>query len=307
MVLPGQSWSRGAGDGVRRRAGTIRSVPPAACVFLVVGLWAAQQWRRRQHSPTAVPLSVDNGNISSVRSGPAATPTEPGALTRPPAKVGPSLLAGDLANLAGEAQRAMHAGADFLHLDIFDGHWIRGAFTFGPMVVKALRAHVPTALLDAHLCVTGPERYVEALAEAGVDRFTFHVEAVEDPQALAKHVHALGMQAGLALAPSTPLDEDILALVPSFDVVLVMTVQPGFGGQHFLPEVLPKLAKLRSAFPGKALEVDGGVSPRTVKMAAAAGANEAVAGTAVFRADDPVVVIQQLREGLEGYGALTTV
>jgi len=213
--------------------------------------------------------------------------------------VGPSLLAGDLANLSGEALRVVEAGADYVHLDVFDGNWIPGAFSFGPMVVKALRRHVPTAYLDAHLCVTGPGRYAEALAEAGANRFTFHVEAVDDPVGLAEHVRALGMEVGLALAPSTQLTPELLEIVPFFDVVLIMTVEPGFGGQAFLPEVLPKLARLRERFPGKALEVDGGVTAETAGLAARAGASEAVAGTAVFRAADPAAVIRLLRRSLE--------
>jgi len=203
-----------------------------------------------------------------------------------------------LSNIAAETQRMVSAGADFVHLDIFDGHWIRGAFTFGPMVVKALRARVPGAFLDAHLCVTEPARYIEELADAGADRFTFHVEAVPDPRAVARRVRAAGMKVGLALSPDTPAKGRVMDLAAHFDVVLVMTVRPGFGGQAFMPEVLSKVRELRSAFPDLPIEVDGGVNAETISLAAAAGASEAVAGTAVFRAEDPAATIRDLRERL---------
>jgi len=208
------------------------------------------------------------------------------------------LLAGDLSAIAKEAAWAVRAGADFVHLDIFDGNWVPGAFTFGPMVVKALRKHVPKAFLDVHLCVTKPEQYVEELASAGVDRVTAHIEALKDPAATAAHIHSLGMLAGLALSPQTPVDSKVLELARHFDVVLVMTVPPGFGGQSFMMEVLPKVSQLRAAFPSKALEVDGGVNSETIVLAAAAGASEVVAGTAVFKANRPRRVIREMREHL---------
>lgn len=216
----------------------------------------------------------------------------------PVARVGPSVLAADLANLAGEAQRALAAGADYLHLDVFDGNWVQGAFSFGPMVVKALRAHVPGAFLDVHLCVVDPDRYVEELAAAGADRVTFHYEATSSPKRLAVRIRSLGIQAGLALAPDTPASPEVLDAARYAELVLAMTVSPGFGGQGFMTEVLPKVRQLRAAFPGKAIEVDGGVNTQTGQLAGAAGASEAVAGTAVFRADDPAAVIQGIRNGL---------
>lgn len=221
-----------------------------------------------------------------------------GSAAVPPVMVGPSVLAADLADLANEATRAVQAGADFLHLDIFDGNWIPGAFSFGPMVVKALRKHEPDAFFDAHLCVTDPRLWVRDLAEAGANRVTFHFEAVGDPLSLAEYIRDLGMQVGLALSPTTLVDDNVLKLVPHFNVVLVMSVLPGFGGQSFMPEVLPKLTQLRSAFPQQSLEVDGGVNPTTIKAAAAAGASEAVAGTAVFKAKDPESVITSMRAEL---------
>eukprot|EP00931_Biecheleriopsis_adriatica_P081420 TRINITY_DN54751_c0_g1_i1.p1 TRINITY_DN54751_c0_g1~~TRINITY_DN54751_c0_g1_i1.p1 ORF type:complete len:296 (-),score=43.16 TRINITY_DN54751_c0_g1_i1:32-919(-) len=219
---------------------------------------------------------------------------------RPTGKVGPSLLAADLSNLEGEAQRVLTAGADFIHLDVMDGNYVRGAFSFGPMVVQSLRSHLPHAFLDVHLYVTDPGRYVEELAEAGATRLTFHFEAVTNHKEIVARARSLGLLVGLALAPSTPVDEQVLSLARFFDSILVLTVSPGFGGQAFMPEVLPKLEKLRAAFPGKALEVDGGVNAETVVLAAAAGANEAVAGTAVFRSADPASLIRHMRSHLAG-------
>eukprot|EP00933_Yihiella_yeosuensis_P033825 TRINITY_DN2744_c4_g1_i1.p1 TRINITY_DN2744_c4_g1~~TRINITY_DN2744_c4_g1_i1.p1 ORF type:complete len:315 (+),score=64.24 TRINITY_DN2744_c4_g1_i1:70-945(+) len=217
----------------------------------------------------------------------------------PPLRVGPSILAGDLANIGNDAKRVVRAGADYIHLDVFDGNWIPGAFTFGPLVVKALRSYVPKAFLDAHLCVTNPERYIEEMAEAGVNRVTLHFEAMSDAVSAAKRAHSMGMEVGLAIAPKTPIDEEVLKLVEYFDVVLVMTVLPGFGGQQFMTEMLPKVSKLRAAFPHKAIEVDGGVNEQTAVLAAAAGANEAVAGTSVFRAKNVRKAIRALRKSLE--------
>ena len=196
--------------------------------------------------------------------------------------MGPSVLAGDLSNLAFETHRVIRAGADYVHLDMFDGNWIKGAFTFGPMVVKAIRHHEPLAYLDVHLCVLHPEQYLEEMKNAGASRVTLHFEALSDSRAAAERAHGLGLEVGLALAPETFLDESLLSVAELFDAVLVMTVPPGFGGQAFMPEMLPKIRRLREAFPTKALEVDGGVTPTTAAMAAAAGANEAVAGSSVF-------------------------
>ncbi|CAE7226187.1 unnamed protein product [Symbiodinium natans] len=214
-------------------------------------------------------------------------------------RVGPSVLAGDLSNLAFETHRVIRAGADYVHLDMFDGNWIKGAFTFGPMVVKAIRHHEPLAYLDVHLCVLHPEQYLEEMKNAGASRVTLHFEALSDSRAAAERAHGLGLEVGLALAPETFLDESLLSVAELFDAVLVMTVPPGFGGQAFMPEMLPKIRRLREAFPTKALEVDGGVTPTTAAMAAAAGANEAVAGSSVFHSHSLRRAIRELRHSLE--------
>mmetsp|Transcript_18688 Transcript_18688/g.51280 ORF Transcript_18688/g.51280 Transcript_18688/m.51280 type:complete len:314 (-) Transcript_18688:60-1001(-) len=300
VAMPFRSPSRLAASWLQtrsRKCAVTRIVSAAVVVWLFVEPYTP--------SPTAASLALapagDDEDTGAVEPrGDTGPPEE--SLVRPSPRVGPSVLASDLANLAGESQRAIAAGADFLHLDIFDGNWIPGAFSFGPMVVKSLRAHVPSAFLDAHLCVMEPARYVEELAQAGVNRFTFHIEAVSEPQALAARVRSLGMQVGLAIAPATPVDSRVLAVAPFFDVVLVMTVSPGFGGQKFLPNMLPKVKLLRATFPGKPIEVDGGINEQTVDVAAAAGASEAVAGTAVFTAEDPARVILHLRRSLARSG-----
>ena len=181
----------------------------------------------------------------------------------PAIRVGPSFLASDLANLAHEARRVLRAGADFLHLDVFDGNWVRGAFSFGPMVVKALRQHEPNAFLEVHLCVTQPAQYLEELANAGASRVLLHFEAlnsVSAAKAAAQLAHQLRLQVGLALAPQTRLDSDVLEAAESYDSLLAMTVPPGFGGQTFMREVLPKLRQLREAFPAKSIEASTHVS-----------------------------------------------
>ena len=213
-----------------------------------------------------------------------------------PIRVGPSVLAGDLSKLAFETHRVIRAGADYVHLDMFDGNWVQGAFTFGPMVVKALRDHEPRAYFDVHLCVMRPEQYLEEMKQVGVSRVTLHFEATADPTAAANRAHGLGLEIGLALAPETQVDEKLLSIAELFDVVLVMTVPPGFGGQSFMPEMLPKLRQLREAFPTKALEVDGGVTPTTAALAASAGANEAVAGSSVFRSRNLRRAIRHVEE-----------
>ncbi|GJP45277.1 hypothetical protein CLOM_g4684 [Closterium sp. NIES-68] len=172
--------------------------------------------------------------------------------------------------------------------------------TIGPPVIAALRKHTD-AYLDCHLMVTDPFAYVEPMSKAGASSFTFHVEAVPDKaQQLIKEVHAAGMRAGAAIKPSTPI-ESVLPLLEgqeAVDLVLVMTVEPGFGGQAFMPEMMPKVQFLRSRFPELDIQVDGGLGPSTIAQAAAAGANCVVAGSSVFGSSDPAAAIAVLREAV---------
>jgi len=198
--------------------------------------------------------------------------------------IAPSLLASDFAHLADEIRRAEDGGADLLHVDVMDGHLVPN-LTIGPVVVQSVRA-VTDLLLDVHLMISEPERYIQAFAEAGADNLTVHAEVVEDPEAMAGRIHELGCTAGITINPDGPLDR-IREAVPHIDLVLLMTIYAGFGGQKFMPEVLPTIRTVRGWLEaGQRLEVDGGIYTNTIVDAAEAGADTFVAGTAVFRAPD---------------------
>jgi len=196
--------------------------------------------------------------------------------------IAPSILASDFAHLADEIAGVEDAGADLLHLDIMDGHFVPN-LTFGPVVVEKIRA-VTDLLLDVHLMLDEPGRFIQAFAGAGADHLTFHAEVVRDPEALAGRIHELGCTAGVTVNPDEPA-ERLQAAVPHVDLVLVMSVFAGFGGQKFMPEVLPKIRTIRGWVNARQrLEVDGGIDAETVVEAAAAGADILVAGTAIFGA-----------------------
>lgn len=216
------------------------------------------------------------------------------------ASIGPSLLSADLANIAVESSRMMRNGADFLHFDIMDGHFAPN-LTFGPPVLKSLRKHTD-AFIDCHMMVSDPAQWVEPMALAGADSFTFHVEATSAPVALIAQIRAASrpMRVGVAIKPGTPL-EALEGLVPLVDYVLAMTVEPGFAGQAFMPTVLPKIAALRAMYPTLDIQVDGGLTLATIDAAAGAGANVIVAGSALFNADELAlpVLIAALRERVD--------
>jgi ribulose-phosphate 3-epimerase len=212
----------------------------------------------------------------------------------------PSILSADFAAL-GEAVRACEAGgADLIHVDVMDGHFVPN-LTMGPATVAALR-RVTRLPLDVHLMVERPETFLEAFAQAGADVLTVHAEATPHPHRAIQRIHQLGLKAGLALNPGTPL-EFFEPLLPELDQALLMSVDPGFGGQEFLPSSLPRLKRLKELRdrlnPLCRIEVDGGIHPGTIRQAAQAGAEILVAGSAIF-SGDIVENIAALRRLLEG-------
>lgn len=214
-------------------------------------------------------------------------------------KISPSLLAADFACLETEIEQV--AGAvESLHLDIMDGHFVPN-LSFGMPVISALR-RVTDLHFDCHLMTTNPDAYIPELAEAGANLLTMHIEALPDPTRAAKRTRDEGLEFGLVVNPSTPLAgvEPFLELA---DLLLLMTVEPGFGGQSFMPDVLTKVEAAREWVESHDLavdiQVDGGISPQTAPMARAAGANVFVAGTAIFGAADPTAAVQELRQAIE--------
>jgi len=217
--------------------------------------------------------------------------------TRPPhlPLIAPSILAADFARLGAEAVDVQKAGADVLHMDVMDGHFVPN-LTIGPDVVAGLR-RACSLMQDVHLMVTNPENFVEPFAKAGAGHLTFHIEARQGQACLdlIKRIHDLGCTAGISLNPPTAV-ETLAAVLPYVDLVLVMSVNPGFTGQSFMPETLTKVRWLRHELgPQQRLEIDGGIGIRTAHQALEAGADVLVAGAAIFRVPERPSTIQLLR------------
>ena len=211
-------------------------------------------------------------------------------------QISPSLLSADFANLAAACE-SVASVADWLHVDVMDNHFVPN-LTIGLPVVEAIRraASLP---VDCHLMIEDPDRWAPAYAEAGAESVTFHVEAATAPIKLARDLRRLGARAGMALRPATPV-EPYEELLPELDMLLIMTVEPGFGGQAFLDVVLPKVRRARELIARSGgevwLQVDGGVSAATIERCAEAGADVFVAGNAVFGSADPAAAVTSLRE-----------
>lgn len=211
------------------------------------------------------------------------------------ARINPSILSADFVNMERDLNRIQTA--DYVHVDVMDNHFVPN-LTFGPQMVGRVQDVSPIPL-DVHLMISDCDRWAPGYAELGAFSVTFHVEAAGDTVAVARAIRDRGARAGLALKPGTPV-EPYLELLPEFDQVLVMTVEPGFGGQSFMPETMPKLRALREARARLGvdtwLQVDGGIALDTIAIAAEAGADTFVAGSAVYGADDPERAIAGLRE-----------
>ena len=211
-------------------------------------------------------------------------------------RIAPSILAADFAALGDAVRAAEQGGADYVHVDVMDGHFVPN-ITIGPPVVRAVR-QVASVPLDVHLMIADPDRYIDAFAEAGAAILTVHVEALSHLHRTIQYIRGLGLGAGVALNPATPVNtiEEIAADV---DLVLVMTVNPGFGGQTFIERSIPKIRAVRTLLDRTgspaAIEVDGGIDRATAPRVVAAGAEILVAGSAIFRTADPAAAVRELR------------
>ena len=216
-------------------------------------------------------------------------------------KIAPSILSADFTKLGEEIEAVEAAGADYIHIDVMDGHFVPN-ITVGPMIVKAARK-VTDLPLDVHLMIENPERYIDDFVTAGSDLISVHVETVTHLHRLLGVIRDAGIKAGAALNPATPLSS-IQHVLHNLDMVVLMTVNPGFGGQSFIPEVLPKIEDLKRMMDQKGIEVDievdGGINVENIAQVARAGANVFVAGNAVFGSQDYAETIALMRENIEG-------
>jgi ribulose-phosphate 3-epimerase len=228
---------------------------------------------------------------------PAAHP-RPGARRR--VEIAPSILSADFARLADDIRLVESAGADLLHLDVMDGHFVPN-ITFGPLVVDAVN-RISDLFLDVHLMIADPARYAERFVKAGADRLLVHVEVLPDPKPLLAEIRVLGCQAGLALNPETPF-EAVEPFLGDIDLLLVMSVHPGFGGQKFLPDVLRKVERAVAvrarAGASFAIEIDGGIDAVTAGPAARAGVEVFVAGNAIYSSPEPAAALHGIRRAAE--------
>ena len=210
----------------------------------------------------------------------------------PQVKIAPSILAGDFSRLGEEVRAVVDAGADMIHVDVMDGRFAPN-ITIGIPVVASLRRHCAVPM-DVHLMIEEPDRFIADFADAGADIISFHIEAAKHPHRIIHQIKDLGLKAGIVLNPGTP-EDDIEFVIEELDMVLVMTVNPGFGGQAFIPEMLRKVKNIRDMIGERDLEVDGGIDTNTAPLVIEAGANVLVAGAYVFRSDSYLEAIDSLR------------
>ena len=209
-------------------------------------------------------------------------------------EVVPSILSADFARLADEIAVVESAGVNMVHLDVMDGHFVPN-ITIGPPVIAKLRKY-SRLVFDAHLMISEPSKYADAFAQAGANHITFHIETANQPLKLIDKLHDLGCSAGICLNPETPV-EAIGSVGPLCDMVLVMTVRPGFGGQEFMPEAAKKISRVRDIVgPDIRIEVDGGIDPKTTPIVVSYGADTLVAGNAIFAKKDRIAAINAIRK-----------
>jgi ribulose-phosphate 3-epimerase len=216
-------------------------------------------------------------------------------------KIAPSILSADFTRLAEELKRVEQAGADYIHIDVMDGHFVPN-ITVGPMIVKAVR-QVTELPLDVHLMISNPDFFIDDFVKAGADMITIHAEAVNHLHRSIQYIKDAGARPAVSLNPASPL-QMIEYVLEDVGMVLLMTVNPGFGGQSFIPGVIPKIESLREIIDKRGLdmelEVDGGIGPQTIGPASLAGANVFVAGSAIFHSDNYADTIRLMREGMRG-------
>ena len=212
----------------------------------------------------------------------------------------PSVLDSDFTQIASTLKMLEEQKVDFVHFDVMDGNFVPN-ITFGPRFVKYCRPHTKT-LFDVHLMINNPDKYAEEFARAGSDYITFHAETVKDPATVIKQIKSYGKKAGMSIKPKTPV-KDLFPFVQELDLILIMSVEPGFGGQKFMEDMLDKSRQLRKIIDDNKydciLEIDGGINRETAPKAAAAGIDALVAGSAIFGSPDPVAAIAALRKAVE--------
>ena len=214
-------------------------------------------------------------------------------------KIAPSILSADFTRLGEEVRAVEQAGADYIHIDVMDGHFVPN-ITIGPFIVEAVR-RVTTLPLDVHLMILNPDQFIDDFVKAGADLITVHAEAVAHLHRSIQHIRKAGAKPGVSLNPATSLNV-LDYVLEDLDMVLIMSVNPGFGGQAFIPEVVPKIRRLKDMIDERGLdidiEVDGGIGPETIGLVSSAGGNVFVAGSAIFHSDDYADTIRKMRKNM---------